>query len=92
MGSAAAGGEKQHKPGEPALQYVEAGAVEEPFHLAAGVEAQAARPHEGSECGMVERDQARLVSRFHTMENRNSAKTGHLILPDRVVLYHAFQA
>ena len=37
--SAAAGGEEQHEPGGPAVEYVEAGFVEEPFHFAAGIDA-----------------------------------------------------
>ena len=37
--SAAAGGEKQHQPGEPAVDQVEASVVEEPFHLATSVDA-----------------------------------------------------
>src|SRR5664280_3547412 len=49
--SAAAGGEKQHQPGEPAVDQVEAGVVEEPFHLAAGIDPQPTWPHErGGRC------------------------------------------
>src|ERR1022692_4914714 len=42
--SAASGGEEQHEPGDPAVEYVEAGVVEEPFHLVPGIDAQPARP------------------------------------------------
>src|ERR1035437_5043968 len=58
--SATAGGEEQHEPGGSAVEYVEASFVEEPFHFAAGIDAQPARPHERGGRGPAE---ARLLRR-----------------------------
>jgi hypothetical protein len=76
--SAAAGGEEQHESGEPAVEYVEAGVVEKPFHLTAGIHAQSAWPHERGGHGPAD---ARLLR--HTISVKCPPARSTVAMPAR---------